>query len=204
MEKTLGEDISLIGIGGCGCNMVNRQMEKEVCDNLFAVDIKKESPDKMESLVFCKIEKERKLLVTEDNGLADIKNWMESHIQTNKVLLMCALGGSSGNRLVTILAKAAYELEKEVYVLTYLPFHFESETIKTKAVRKHEELLTCPFVKYYAYFSNENLLQIVSKRMSLAEVLSKADEMTFQYLEENANRIFLPDVSYREEIPCSK
>ncbi|MBE6013755.1 MAG: hypothetical protein E7241_00100 [Lachnospiraceae bacterium] len=118
------ENTSYIGIGGCGCNIVDGLLTKMPAEgqsnNYYILD---------DSEIMESCDHDDRASKTDRNTLLtaeDICNWIQENIQTKTVVLLCGLGRIKTGWYVYNFAEQAKKLGKMVAVVCVMPFKFES------------------------------------------------------------------------------
>lgn len=186
--------VSVIGIGGCGCNMVNRLLaDSKNCDlqkKCYAVGIR-------EYLKKCDVLNKNKLDIENNNDREFIGEWIKNSICTDGVILLCGLGGKIGNEYVQLLAKESKKLNKFVVIGCYLPFGFEnSRYVKSKITLR--KLIDDKEIDLIISFKNDLIEQKLSlKDMHLTTVFRLSDRIMKKAIE----KILQSDTTTMTSIP---
>ena len=179
--------IIVVGVGGGGCNAVNRMIE----DNVGGVEYVGINTD-LQSLQACKASKLLQIGEKLTKGLGagarpeigekaaeenidDIRNTLQG---ADMVFVTCGMGGGTGTGAAPVVA----QLSKEMGILTVgvvtKPFRFEAKTRMENAIMGIDKLKDQ--VDTLIVIPNDKLLEILDKRTSIPDALKKADEVLQQ------------------------
>ena len=177
-DNTL-QEIKVIGVGGGGCNAINRMIESGMKGVTFiAVNTDKQALSKNSAETKIQIgEKLTKGLGAGGNPEVGQKSAEENLEDLEKfvtgadmVFITCGMGGGTGTGAAPIIAKIA----KDMGVVTK-PFRFEG-----RKRGEHAEL-GIKFLKKYVdslvVIPNDKLLETVEEQTSLLEAFSMADDV---------------------------
>ena len=163
------KDTAVIGMGGCGCNIVNRNLEKQSYKRKFVAHYNQSA------LECCKVGAENKKLLYDTTSVDDIFMWMKENVKEQNVLLLCGLGGISSS-YISMFAKAAKQLDKKVIVFSFLPFSFEDPKRKDSAKKHFDEIMNdFDNIDYFMYLKNDGVMNLCDRKTSMPEVLVLAD-----------------------------
>ena len=196
-----GAYIKVIGIGGGGCNAVNRMIEA----GIDGVEFIAANTD-MQALRLChapiKVQLGNKLTkglgagANPDMGrqaaLEDPEKIIELLEGADMVFVTAGLGGGTGGGAAPIAASLATELGALTVAVVTKPFDFEGRRRRLQADRALEELkenadtvITIP---------NERLLDTVPEGTSLADAFNFADDVLRQAVQGISDLITVPGV----------
>lgn len=141
--------ITVLGIGGAGCNIVNYIFDYEI-ENIDLIAANTDSQSLLNSRVDKKIYLGHKLLKglgagsnTElgkkaaEESIAEIKKFLEG---TSLLFLICGLGGGTGTGATPIVARIAREMNILVVSLVTKPFSIEGSFRYANAEKGLEEI----------------------------------------------------------------
>ncbi len=177
-------NIRVVGIGGAGCNAVNRMIESGLQGiDFIAVNTDKQALNKNKAETKIQIgEKLTKGLGAGGNpeiGQKSAEESLESIEQflqgSDMVFITAGMGGGTGTGAAPIVAKAAKLSGALTVGVVTKPFTFEGKK------RKEHAELGIRFLKNYVdslvVVPNDKLLQISDKNTSMLEAFSRADEV---------------------------
>lgn len=182
--KTPNKRITVMGIGGGGQNIINRLYEK-LADktnlNLVCVNTDKQLlecakanklliGEKRQEGIGCGGRPEYGKKAAEESRTEIIKEISGSDM----LFIITCLGGGTGTGASSVIAQIAQELGIETKVLATLPFSFEGKKRSLQAMEGIEELKEYAQVKTY---NNDDILEQVEGKMSLAEAFKVIDEV---------------------------
>lgn len=156
-------NFSVIGLGGCGCNLVNRYENIE-SERLYGIS------DKATCLSLCKADEENKMLLDEQ---ADLETFL-GKIPSELLIFVSGLGGSNSKYLSRIIS-VAKRANKKVIVLGYLPFRFEARQRRNDAHKMWDMLINSDEIDRVIFFNNNQLLNLATRETSVSEALALAD-----------------------------
>lgn len=181
------QEIKVIGVGGGGCNAINRMIEAGMQGVTFiAVNTDKQALAKNRAETKVQIgEKLTKGLGAGGNpeigqksaeeNLEDLQKFITG---SDMVFITCGMGGGTGTGAAPIIAKIAKDMGVLTVGVVTKPFRFEG-----KKRSEHAEL-GIKFLKKYVdslvVVPNDKLLETVQEQTSLMEAFSMADDVLRQ------------------------
>ena len=198
-ENSCCTKIIVVGVGGGGCNSVNRMIEAGVS----GVEFISVNTDK-QALRSCKSTK--KLVIGEKltggrgaGATPDIgeKAALESETEikealrdANMVFIAAGMGGGTGTGAAPVIAKIAKELGCLTVGVVTKPFSFEGKPRMNNALSGIEKLSAN--VDTLIVVPNDKLLEICDKRTKLPDALKKADTVLQQGVQGITDLIYRP------------
>jgi len=179
--------IKVIGIGGGGCNAVNRMIEAGLKGvNFMAINTDRQALS--ESIADTKLQIGEKLTrgrgaggnpeigqKSAEENIEDLKKFITG---ADMVFITAGMGGGTGTGAAPIVAKAAKDMGILTVGVVTKPFTFEGKK------RKDHADLGIKFLKKYVdslvIVPNDKLLQISEKNTSVLEAFNMADEILKQ------------------------
>jgi len=185
-----GEDVAqikVIGIGGGGCNAVNRMIEAGLKGvNFMAINTDKQAL--MKTCAETKLQIGEKLTrgtgaggnpevgqKSAEESIEDLKKFITG---ADMVFITAGMGGGTGTGAAPIIAKAAKDMGILTVGVVTKPFTFEGKTKKEYAERGIKYLRK--YVDSLVVVPNDRLLQVAEKSTSMLEAFSMADEVLKQ------------------------
>ncbi|MBQ9015292.1 MAG: cell division protein FtsZ [Firmicutes bacterium] len=181
------QEIKVIGVGGGGCNAINRMIEAGMQGVTFiAVNTDKQALARNQAETKVQIgEKLTKGLGAGGNpevgqksaeeNLEDLQKFISG---SDMVFITCGMGGGTGTGAAPIIAKIAKDMGILTVGVVTKPFRFEG-----KKRGEHAEL-GIKFLKKYVdslvVVPNDKLLETVQEQTSLLEAFSLADDVLRQ------------------------
>ncbi|MBQ6371159.1 MAG: cell division protein FtsZ [Firmicutes bacterium] len=181
------QEIKVIGVGGGGCNAINRMIEAGIQGVTFiAVNTDKQALARNRAETKVQIgEKLTKGLGAGGNpevgqksaeeNLEDLQKFISG---SDMVFITCGMGGGTGTGAAPIIAKIAKDMGILTVGVVTKPFRFEG-----KKRGEHAEL-GIKFLKKYVdslvVVPNDKLLETVQEQTSLLEAFSLADDVLRQ------------------------
>jgi cell division protein FtsZ len=179
--------IRVIGVGGGGCNAVNRMIEDGLKGvNFMSVNTDKQALNSSRAETKIQIgEKLTKGLGAGANPEIGQKAAEENFEEITKfimgadmVFITAGMGGGTGTGAAPVIAKAAKDLGILTVGVVTRPFTFEG-----KKRREHADMGIKYLKKYVdslVIVPNDKLLQIAEKRTTMMEAFAKADDVLKQ------------------------
>jgi len=198
-EGVLTNKIKVIGIGGGGCNAINRMVDA----NLRNVELIAANTD-LQSLSInkapYKIQLGAKLTkglgagadpeIGEKAALEDREKIVEALRGAEMVFITAGMGGGTGTGAAPIVGGVAKEIGALTVGIVTKPFHFELERkmeIAEEGIAKLMEVVDTLIV-----IPNQQLLEIVDRKTSILEAFRIADEVLRQGVQGISDLITIP------------
>ena len=177
--------ITVVGIGGCGCNTINMLHENNLsdCVNLIAVNT--------DIAVLNHCEVESKILIGQDltNGYGagadpsvglkaaqESEEVLKAAIQDSDIVIITAgFGGGTGTGASPLVAQIARDLDIDCLAVVTLPFESESKMRMDYALAGIE-LIKGP-AKAYITLSNDLLLKGLGENIGLFSAFKQSNEV---------------------------
>ena len=187
INEEVAAQIKVIGIGGGGCNAVNRMIEAGLKGVSFlAINTDKQAL--ASSIADIKIQIGEKLThgtgaggnpeigqKSAEESIDDIKKFVTG---ADMVFVTAGMGGGTGTGAAPIIAKAAKDMGTLTVGVVTRPFTFEGKK------RKDHADLGIKFLRKYVdslvVVPNDKLLQIAEKNTSMLEAFNMADDVLRQ------------------------
>lgn len=187
-ENTISSgNLKVLGIGGAGCNAVNRMIEDNVSGVEFIaintdVQVLKKSLAPKCIPIGTKITKGlgagAKPEIGEKSAIEsseDIRNTLKD---TDMVFITAGMGGGTGTGAAPIIAQVAKESGCLVVAVVTLPFSFEGTKRNKTALEGIDKLKD--HVDTMLVISNSRIFEIVEKNTSVKDAFKKIDEVLKQ------------------------
>ena len=192
-------NIKVFGIGGAGCNAVNRMIE----GNLSNVEFWAVNTD-AQALQMCSAPNKIQIGSKLTKGLGaggnpsiglkaaeESRDEMAGAIETSDmVFITCGMGGGTGTGAAAITAEIARDLGALTVGVCTRPFTFEGRRRLSQAEQgieslkqKVDALITIP---------NDKLLQVVERRTSVHDAFKQADDVLLQAVQGISDIITIP------------
>ncbi|SRR5579884_701701 len=204
-ECKQGARIKVIGVGGGGCNAVNRMIREGVEGVEFAV-VNTDVQALRESNARIKVQIGTKLTKGLGSGsdpeigrraaLEDTDKLIEILEGADMVFITTGLGGGTGGGAAPIVASLANELEALTVAVVTKPFAFEGRRRMKQAERALAELAET--VDTVIIIPNERLLQFVPRGTSFFESFRIADDILRQAVQGISDIITIPGIINRD------
>ncbi len=176
--------MKVVGVGGGGCNAINRMMEI----GLWGVELIAANTDR-QSLSVIRAHRKIELAsdVTKGQGVGGNPSKGKAAAETSSesikkalegadmVFLTAGMGGGTGTGALPVFAKIAKEVGALTFALVTKPFAFEGEKRLHCAIEGIKELKGV--VDAYTIIDNEHLFRFVDPGISVREAFKKVDEV---------------------------
>ncbi|HMA99397.1 MAG TPA: cell division protein FtsZ, partial [Spirochaetota bacterium] len=180
-------NIKVIGVGGGGCNAVDRMISAGMRNVSFAA-----ANTDLQALSYNSAPEKIQLGIQTTKGLGagmdpekgeksaeeQTETLQKSLEKCDMLFITAGMGGGTGTGAAPVIARIAKEMECLTVAVVTKPFSFEgskkmdlAEKAIDKLVDNVDALITIP---------NENLLQIVDKRLPMADCLKIADSVLME------------------------
>ena len=179
--------ISVIGVGGAGCNAVNTMINSSVSNIDFLV-ANTDGQALSRSLTKKQIQLGKNLtsglgagadhLIGEQAALETIDEVMSELGDINMLFIATGMGGGTGTGAAPIIAKAAKEKGILTIAVVTKPFDFEGKKRMETAeegLKKLEDSVDTIIV-----IPNQNLFRIANEKTTFAEAFKLADDVLYQ------------------------
>jgi len=176
--------MKVVGVGGAGCNAVNRMIEA----NLKGIEFVAVNTD-LQALGTCKSASRLQIGKTSTRGLGagadpevgrraieeDKQSVVDALEDSDMVFVTCGMGGGTGTGAAPVIAEIAKDLGALTVGVVTKPFVFEGN----KRMRRAEEgiLEIKERVDTLIVIPNQRLLSVVPKGTPLVEAFRQADEV---------------------------
>ena len=200
-ESLLGASLKVVGIGGGGCNAVNRMIEAGI-DGVEFIAANTDVQALRQSRASVKLQLGAKLTkglgaganpeIGRQAALEDTEKIIELLEGADMVFVTAGLGGGTGGGSAPIVASLSSELGALTVAVVTKPFAFEGKKRMSQAEQALAELkdgadtvITIP---------NERLLTAVPPQMSLVDAFKFADDVLRQAVQGISDLITVPGV----------
>ena len=186
-DITIGGNLKVLGIGGAGCNAVNRMIEDSVAGVEFIavntdVQVLKKSLAKKCIPIGTKITKGlgagAKPEIGEKAALESSEEIRNNLKNTDMVFITAGMGGGTGTGAAPVIAQIAKESGCLVVAVVTLPFSFEGSKRQKAAIEGIDKLKN--HVDTMLVISNSRIFEIVEKNTSVKDAFKKIDEVLKQ------------------------
>ncbi|MCS7152753.1 MAG: cell division protein FtsZ [Bacteroidia bacterium] len=180
--------ITVMGVGGAGCNAVSNMFESGIHGVRFVVcntdsQVIGRSPvptrlligQKLTSGLGCGADPELGRQAAEES-IEEIRDTLAG--PTRMVFLTAGLGGGTGTGALPVIAKLSQELGLLTVAVVTMPFSFEGEARRRNAFLGLSALE--PYVDALVVVNNNNLLKVASKNMRQKEAFLMADQVLYR------------------------
>ncbi|MGL4394125.1 MAG: cell division protein FtsZ [Brevinema sp.] len=183
----LGGSLKVLGIGGAGCNAINRMIEDRVSGVEFIaintdVQVLKKSFANKRIAIGNKITKGlgagAKPEIGEKAALESADEIRNSIKDTDMVFITAGMGGGTGTGAAPVIAQVAKEAGCLVVAVVTLPFSFEGSKRQRAALEGIDKLKD--HVDTMLVISNSRIFEIVEKNTSVKDAFKKIDEVLKQ------------------------
>ncbi|HKF52576.1 MAG TPA: cell division protein FtsZ [Candidatus Acidoferrales bacterium] len=204
-EPTNGAKIKVFGVGGGGCNAVNRMIRAKVEGVEFIAantDLQalKLSQAPLKLQLGSKLTKGLGAGANPEMGrkaaLEDTDKILESLDGADMVFVTSGLGGGTGSGAAPVVANLASELGALTVAVVTKPFAFEGKRRMQQAEQALGELIGC--VDTVIVIPNERLMETVEHGTSFFEAFRIADDILRQAVQGISDIITIPGIINRD------
>jgi cell division protein FtsZ len=204
-EIPQGAKIRVIGVGGGGCNAVNRMIRAKVegvefiaaNTDLQALKLS-QAPSKLQ--LGNKLTKGLGAGANPEIGrkaaLEDTEKIIEALEGSDMVFITTGLGGGTGSGAAPVVASLATELGALTVAVVTKPFAFEGKRRMMQAEHALSELVSC--VDTVIVIPNERLMETVERGTSFFEAFRIADDILRQAVQGISDIITVPGIINRD------
>ena len=204
-ENQNGAKIKVIGVGGGGCNAVNRMIRAKVegvefiaaNTDLQALKLS-QAPVKLQ--IGSKLTKGLGAGANPEVGrkaaLEDTDKIIEALEGSDMIFLTTGLGGGTGSGAAPVVASLASELGALTVAVVTKPFAFEGKRRQQQAEQALSELVGC--VDTVIVIPNERLMETVETGTSFFEAFRIADDILRQAVQGISDIITIPGIVNRD------
>ncbi len=204
-EQQQGAKIKVIGVGGGGCNAVNRMIRAKVEGVEFVAantDLQalklSQAPVKLQ--LGAKLTKGLGAGANPDIGrkaaLEDTDRIIEALEGADMIFITTGLGGGTGSGAAPVVASLASELGALTVAVVTKPFAFEGKRRMMQAEQALSELVGC--VDTVIVIPNERLMDTVERGTSFFESFRIADDILRQAVQGISDIITVPGIINRD------
>lgn len=191
-------NIKVVGVGGGGCNAVNRMASSDFANVEFvAVNTDAQSlyHSKAETKVHIGMNSTRGLgaganpevgKAAAEESIEELKSALKG---ADMVFITSGLGGGTGTGAAPVVAQVAKELGALTVGVVTRPFSFEGKMRSDKATEGHEEL--AKNVDTLITIPNDRILSIIDRQTPITDAFSVVDEVLRQGVQGIADLITL-------------
>lgn len=191
-------NIKVVGVGGGGCNAVNRMASSDFANVEFVAintDAQSLYHSKAETKVHIGMNSTRGLgaganpevgKVAAEESMEEIKAALKG---ADMVFITSGLGGGTGTGAAPVVAQIARELGALTVGVVTRPFSFEGKMRSTKANEGHDEL--AKNVDTLITIPNDRILSIIDRQTPITDAFSVVDEVLRQGVQGIADLITL-------------
>jgi len=191
--------IKVVGIGGGGCNAVDRMITEGI-QGIEFIAINTDGQALMQSMAQKRVQIGDKITrglgaggnpeVGQKAAAESIEDLYEILKGSDIVFITAGMGGGTGTGAAPVVAQIAHELEALTIGVVTRPFTFEgtrriqSAEIGIQNLKKHADTLIV--------IPNDRLLEIIDKRLSLQDAFKVADDVLHQGIQGISELVTVP------------
>ena len=185
-QKNLKPSLTVMGIGGAGCNAVNNMIQSNL-NNVDFIVANTDAQALENSLCYNRIqlglEKTKGLgagadpIIGKDAAEESINLISEELRNTNMLFLTAGLGGGTGTGALPVIASIAKKLGIVTVAIVSTPFNFEGTKRMNLALQGLEDVKSN--IDTLLIIPNQNLFKVSNEQTSFAEAFKKADNVLF-------------------------
>lgn len=200
-KSVLANKIKVIGVGGAGCNAINRMIDVELKNIEFIAantDLQSLNANGSPNKIQLGVELTKGLgagadpEIGEKAALEDRDKIIESLHDSEMIFITAGMGGGTGTGAAPIVGSVAKEVGALTVGVVTKPFFFELERkmeIADEGIAKLIEIVDTLIV-----IPNQQLLEIIDKKTSIIESFRLADEVLRQGVQGISDLITIPGV----------
>ncbi len=200
-KPILANKIKVIGVGGAGCNAINRMIDDELKNIEFIAantDLQSLSANRSPNKIQLGVELTKGLgagadpEIGEKAALEDREKIMEFLHGSEMIFITAGMGGGTGTGAAPIVGSVAKEVGALTVGVVTKPFFFELERkmdIADEGIAKLIEVVDTLII-----IPNQQLLDIIDKKTSIIESFRFADEVLRQGVQGISDLISIPGV----------
>ena len=192
-------NIKVVGVGGAGCNAVNRMIESGI-KNVDFIAINTDIQALAKSLAPTKIQIGQKLTkglgagadpkVGEEAANEDRDIIYDALRGSDMVFITCGMGGGTGTGAAPIIAQIAKEIGALTVAVVTKPFITEGKKRMDRAEEGIKKLKQN--VDTIIVIPNQNLFKVIDKKTPLIQAFHKADEVLMHAIQGMSDIITKP------------
>ncbi|MSO70683.1 MAG: cell division protein FtsZ [Alphaproteobacteria bacterium] len=185
-EAELKPRITVIGVGGAGCNAVNNMIRSSLDGVEFVV-----ANTDAQALRLSQCERRVQLGMNVTNGLGsgarpdvgrasaeECLDVIQDHLQgSNMAFITAGMGGGTGTGAAPVIARVARELGILTVGVVTKPFHFEGQHRMALAEEGLRELQE--YVDTLIVIPNQNLFRVANEKTTFADAFKMADNVLY-------------------------
>ncbi|MEE2840490.1 MAG: cell division protein FtsZ [Acidobacteriota bacterium] len=200
-ESLLGASLKVVGIGGGGCNAVNRMIEAGI-EGVEFIAANTDVQALRQSRAPTKLQLGNKLTkglgaganpeIGRQAALEDTEKIIELLEGADMVFVTAGLGGGTGGGSAPIISSLASELGALTVAVVTKPFSFEGKKRMNQAEQALVDLKDC--ADTVITIPNERLLTAVPPQMALVDAFKFADDVLRQAVQGISDLITVPGV----------
>jgi cell division protein FtsZ len=198
-DTRVGAKIKVVGVGGGGCNAVNRMVDAGLGGVEFIVantDLQALNYNKagMKVQIGSKLTKGLGAGADPNIGrqaaLEDTDTIIQALSGADMIFVTTGMGGGTGTGAAPVIASLASELGALTIAVVTKPFKFEGKKRLLQAEAGLEALREC--VDTVITIPNERLLSIIDRRTTMTEAFTTADDVLRQAIQGISDLILVP------------
>lgn len=192
-------NIKVVGVGGGGCNAINRMMDAGV-RNVDFIAINTDAQTLATNLAPTKIQIGQKTTkglgagadpaVGEEAANEDKDIIYDTLRGADMVFITCGMGGGTGTGAAPVVAQIAKDLGALTVAVVTKPFIVEGKKRMERAEEGIKKLKQ--YVDTLIVIPNQNLFKVIDKKSPLAVAFRKADEVLMQAIQGMSDIITVP------------
>jgi cell division protein FtsZ len=200
-KSVLANKIKVIGIGGAGCNAINRMIDVNLRNIEFIAantDMQSLEANKAPNKIQIGVQLTKGLgagadpEIGEKAAIEDRDKIMEALSDSEMIFITAGMGGGTGTGAASVVGSIAKEIGALTVGVVTKPFHFElmrKMEIAEEGIAKLMEVVDTLIV-----IPNQQLLEIIDKKTSIIDSFRLADEVLRQGVQGISDLISIPGV----------
>ena len=200
-RSVLANKIKVIGVGGAGCNAINRMIDVNLKNIEFIAtntDMQSLNANKSPNKIQIGVQLTKGLGagadpdIGEKAAIEDRDKIMEALQDSEMIFITAGMGGGTGTGAASVVGSIAKEIGALTVGVVTKPFHFElmrKMEMADEGIAKLMEVVDTLIV-----IPNQQLLEVIDKKTSINDSLRLADEVLRQGVQGISDLITIPGV----------
>lgn len=188
--------IKVVGVGGAGCNAINRMIEDGI-SHVEYIAVNTDLQVLRKSLAKSRIQIGARSTqglgagarpeVGEKSAMEDAEEIKKKLDKANMVFITAGMGGGTGTGAAPVIAKIAREIGALTVAVVTIPFDFEGKRRIEQAMQGIERLRE--HVDTMLVISNSRIFQVIERKVAIQQAFHKIDEVLKQAVQGISNII---------------
>ena len=177
--------ISVLGVGGCGCNTINQLSKAQLADNVQLIAVNTDA----QSLTMCECSVRLQIGTEITKGLGagakphkgfeaakESEAELKQHIEAADIVFITGgMGGGTGTGAMPFIATLAKELSKPLVAVVTTPFSLEGQKRALQAKNGVDELINA--ADAVIVLPNDKLIDALDKKISMVNAFYESNRI---------------------------